>query len=591
MSVNKSKTDSPESINRFATLIGYFRNYRGYLVIGLISILLANCLLLSTPYVIKVIFDRLEAKAPSSEILNLVLLILGLTLLAGVFRFLVRRSVIWMSRHIEYDLRRDLFDHLLKLSPSYYHQTRTGDIMARLTNDLEAVRMMVGPGIMHVANTVITLVVAFTLMATLSPTLTLYTLVPMLLFPLAVNKIGNIVHRRFIRIQEYFSTLTAAVQENLSGVRVVKAYQQEQAEIEHFNGMSKKFVDLNMDLARVYSVFFPSMMALASILSLLVLYLGGIDVLEGRMPLSTLVAFFAYLSMLQWPMFALGWVVSLYQRGTASLDRINQVMHTKPDVCDDSVTLHTGSMKGDISIRNLSFAYNGRPVFDSLNLEIAAGESVGVVGLTASGKTTLVSLLARLYPVKRGMIAIDGVDINDWELSALRKQLGFATQEPFLFSDTIENNIRFGRTDLDRSAVMEAAHTAALSADLETFPDGLQTLVGERGITLSGGQKQRTAIARAIVIDPAILILDDVTSAVDTQTEDLINQRIKKVLKGRTAIIISHRISSVKEADRIVYLHDGKIVESGSHNELISIGGRYAELYRSQLMAQELEQL
>jgi ATP-binding cassette subfamily B protein len=519
------------------------------------------------------------------------LLSIGLAILAGLFRFFVRRTIIWASRRIEYNLRGELFAHLLKLSPSFYHQARTGDIMARATNDLEAVRMMIGPGIMHISNTFVTLVVAISFMLYLSPKLTLYALAPMIVFPLVVNRLGNLVHKRFVKIQQHFSDLTATAQENIAGIRVVKAYRQEQAEIKNFAGMSNKYVDLNMDMARLYGVFFPLIMFLASGLNLAVLYYGGLDVMNGSIPFGTLVAFFAYLSMLVWPMFALGWVVSLYQRGTASLDRINRILFTKPEIKNHDGKLYTGEMKGKIEFKNLRFKYNGNYVLDGINLTIEPGQTVGLVGMTGSGKTTLVSLLSRLYPVKRGQVFIDGTDINDWELKALRRRIGFATQEPFLFSDTVAENIRFGYGEAEMDLVTAASETAALSKDIETFPDGYDTMIGERGITLSGGQKQRTAIARAILIEPAILILDDATSSVDTETEDEINERIKSVLKQRTAIIISHRISAVKEADVILYLQDGRIVEQGSHDQLLKLGGNYAELYRSQLLAMELEKL
>jgi ATP-binding cassette subfamily B protein len=361
-------------------------------------------------------------------------------------------------------------------------------------------------------------------------------------------------------------------------------------------------------LARLYGLFLPLMMFLASGLNLAVLYFGGLDVMGGSIPFGTLVAFFAYVSMLFWPVFALGWVISLYQRGTASLDRINRLLFTKPEVSNQGKRLHTGSMEGRIEFRNLRFKYNGHYVLDNITLTIERGQTVGIVGRTGSGKTTLVSLLPRLYPVERGQLFIDGIDVNDWDLTALRRQIGFAAQEPFLFSGTIAENISFGSDDVNMEQIKAAAEIAALNKDIENFPDGFHTVIGERGITLSGGQKQRTAIARAMLIDPAILILDDATSSVDTETEDEINRRIKesryrsagsmispgklqKILTPRTTIIISHRVSSVKGADVILYLEDGRIVEQGSHEELLKRDGRYAELYRSQLLAMELEKL
>lgn len=575
--------------DRFQSVTPYLRKYRYYLILGGVAVIFANGLLLAIPYLTKVIFDLLEQSAPSQEIGYYVLLSIGLAVGAGIFRFALRRTVIWMSRLIEYHLRGDLFRHLLELSPSFYHSTRTGDIMARAINDLEAVRMMIGPGIMHLANTLVSVVVALAMMLVLSPMLTLYAVVPMILFPIVFNRIGNLIHSRFVRVQKHFATLNATAQENLAGVRVIKAYRQEEAEVDFFATVSLKYLTLNMDLARLHAIFLPLLLFMATALNLVALYFGGLEVISGAIPLGTMVAFFAYLTMLFWPMMALGWVISLYQRGTASLDRINEILDSVPEVRNHQEDLHKGKMTGRIELKNLSFAYGDAPVLDGINLTIEPGWTVGLVGPTGCGKTTLVDLLVRLYPIGRGCILIDGIDINDWDLASLRKQIGFATQEPFLFSDTIEDNIRFGRSSAAHDEVTAATRVAALDKDVESFPAGYQTMVGERGITLSGGQKQRTAIARALIIDPALLVLDDATSSVDTETEDQINVRIKSLLKGRTAIIISHRVSSVKEADMIAYLDNGKIVEQGNHEELLKLNGSYAELYRAQLLRERLE--
>jgi len=576
---------------RFATILKYLKRYKGYLVLGSLAIALTNILGLIAPYVIKLIIDGLEQRVPSSDILRLVALMFGLTLLAGVFRFLVRRTIIWMSRHLEYHLRSELFTHLLRLSPTYYQQTRTGDVMARATNDLEAVRMMIGPGLMHIANTGVSLVVALGFMIYLSPKLTLYALSPMLFFPFAVNKLGNLVHKKFVKIQEQFSHLTATAQENLSGMRVVKAYRQEQAEIDNFAATSEEYARLNLNMARLQGLMFPSIRFLAASVNLVILAAGGYSIMRGTVDLGTLVAFFTYTNALFWPMFAMGWVVSLYQRGTASLDRINRILHTEPLVKDEGDGLHDGPMKGRIELKNLTFAYNGQPVLRDISLTIEPGQTIGLVGLTGSGKTTLISLLGRLYPVKRGQLLVDGVDINDWRLAALRRQIGFATQEPFLFSDTVAENIRFGDGEADDDRVVWASETAALAKDVALFPRGYDTLVGERGITLSGGQKQRAAIARAMLIAPAVLVLDDATSSVDTETENEIFERLGEQNGRCTRIIISHRMSSVKDADKILFLEDGRIVEQGSHDDLMALDGRYAGLYRSQLLQQEIDSL
>ncbi|MEK7775552.1 MAG: ABC transporter ATP-binding protein [Candidatus Zixiibacteriota bacterium] len=584
-------TTGEKSKGRFGTITKYLRKYRLYIILGAASVICTNALMLVTPYITKLVFDLLEKRAPTGEILGYVAIAFSLAVVAGVFRFMMRRTIIWMSRHIEYELRRELFDHLLALSPSFYHDNRTGDIMTRATSDIEAVRMMIGPGIMHIANTAISSVIAISFMVYLSPKLTLYAVAPLILFPIAVNRLGNKVHKAYVKIQESFSSLTAFAQENLAGVRVVRAYRQEEAESSAFDAMSRHYWSLNLEMARVQAVFIPTLGFLASLLTLVVFYFGGRDVLAGNITLGTMVAFMAYLAMLFWPLFALGWVVSLYQRGMASLERINSILHTTPLIQNNGDSPHEGRMKGDIQVRNLRFAYNERPILDGISVHIKPGQTVGLVGPTGSGKTTLISLLTRLYPVPRGTIFIDSVDINDWSLGSLRSQIGVAPQEPFLFSDTIAANIRFGKGMGGDEDIREVASVAALSKDVDSFPRGYDTIVGERGITLSGGQKQRAAIARAVLTDPAILILDDATSSVDTETEHEISERIKHVLAGRTAIVISHRISSVKDADMILYLEEGRIVESGSHDDLVALGGRYADLHRSQLLELELEKL
>ncbi|MFH1687375.1 MAG: ABC transporter ATP-binding protein [bacterium] len=575
---------------RFSTIVKYLRHYRGYLVVGAICIVFSNALMMVLPYLTKLVFDELEQGGVHTRRLQLVLIMIGLAILSGAFRFLTRRTVIWMSRWLEADLRSDLFGHLLGLSPRFFDNTRTGDLMVRLTSDIEAVRMMIGPGIMHVTNTIVTFVVAVSFMLYLDPVLTVYALIPMAAIPFVVNRVGNLVHVRAQKVQEHFSELTATVQENIAGVRVVKAFRQESAEVEHFGIMSMKYFRVNMDLARVNALFHPLLLFFASLLVMCVLYFGGREVMQGRMPLGSLVAFFAYLSMLFWPAIALGWVISLYQRGTASLDRINRILRLRPDIPMDT-RHHRGPVSGGINFCGLSFAYDDRTVLHNVNLTITPGQTVGIIGRTGCGKTTLVSLLAGFYPVTRGQLQIDGIDINDWDLGALRRRISFAPQEPFLFSDTIAQNVRFGAAEATPDDVERAAVVASLDKDLPDFPDGYQTMVGERGITLSGGQKQRTTIARAIVTDPAILVLDDATSAVDTETEAEINERIKAVLTDRTAIIISHRASAVKDADLIISMEAGRIVEQGSHYELLRNGGYYAELYRSQLLQQELDRL
>jgi len=589
MNANESKT----TFSRFSTVTKYLGRYRWYLVVGVLAVIGANGLMLVPPYLTKLIFDRLETGSPMSEVGLLVLAMIGLSIASGICRFTIRRTIIWMSRHLEYDIRGELVAHLLKLSPSFYDKNRTGDIMARATNDLEAVRMMIGPAMMHIANTLVVATGALTMMAMLSPRLTLYALIPALVFPISMNKLGNMIHRRFLKIQEHFAHLTAVCQENLSGVRVVKAYRQEDHEIENFADLSEHYFKLNLSLGRLHAAFYPLFQLVATSLMLVVLYVGGRDVIRGEIELGTVVAFFLYLGMLTWPLIAIGWVVSLYQRGTVSLDRINQILNTTSDIptgCAEPKS-DEKSVRGKVEFRDLNFAYDEAPILNDLSLTVEPGQTLGIVGLTGSGKTTLVALLARLYPVARDQLFVDDIDINDWDINALRRRIGFTAQEPFLFSATVADNIRFGRADASIDEVAQVAQLAALAKDVDEFPDRYETMVGERGITLSGGQKQRVAIARAAMIEPTILILDDATSSVDTETEYEINQRINAHAEQLTTFIVSHRVSSVKDADQIIFLEDGRIIEQGNHEVLMSLGRRYADLYRAQVLAEQLESL
>ena len=574
--------------SRFSTIIRYLKCYRWLFAGGVVAVTLASALILVEPYLIKVIFDLLEANASSQEVLPWILLMFGLAFGAGIISFVTRRTIIWMSHRIEYDLRRDLWSHLLELASPFFRKTPTGDIMARMTNDLEAVRMMVGPGILHATEAVVTLLIAIPMMIYLSPLLTLYSLAPALLFPPVISKLGNMIHLRYADIQRQYSDLTSTVQENLRASRVVRAYRQEEAQIDRFNSLSAEYVQLNLNLARLYGVFFPLSMFIASCLSLCAFYFGGLEVMHGQIPLGTLVAFFVYLGILFWPMFAIGGLISMYQRGTASLDRINDFLLNASHDNAGVVPAIRKSIRGQIEFRNLCFGYNGDTVLDNLSLKIESGQSIGIVGRTGSGKSTLVSLLTRLYPVADGQIFIDDIDINAWDLRDLRRQIGFATQEVFLFSDSIRANIQMGAPDVDADDVLRAVDIAGLAPDISVFESGLDTIVGERGILLSGGQQQRTSIARAIVRDPAILILDDVTSAVDTETEAGIRGKLEQLRSGRTTIIVSNRLSAVRYADRIIFLERGRLKEVGSHDELMAANGEYAALFRSQLLSEEL---
>jgi ATP-binding cassette subfamily B protein len=581
---------------RFTHLIPILRRYKGYLIVGGAAAIFANGLMLITPYLLKMAFEAIEAKQPSSEIFTLCVYMLALAIVAGVFRFTMRRTIIWASRKSEYDLRGMLLTKWLNLDPTYYDNTRTGDLMAHATNDMDAVRMMIGPGIMHIFNTT----VAISFMVTLSIKLTLFTILPMTLLVLAVNRLGGLVHKRFLAIQEHFAYLTSRVQENLAGVRVIKAYRRENSEIERFGEVSQKYADMNLGMMRIMGLFHPLIFSIAGLITLMVLYVGGLEITAGRISLGTLVAFFAYLSWLIWPMMALGWVISLYQRGTASLDRINKILNTEPNVIDPGqIDAFTQKIRGKIEFRNLTFAYrsaNGdeiadNPVLSDINLIIEPGTRLGLIGPTGSGKTTLVSLIPHLYPVRPGQLFIDDIDITLWPLSDLRRAIGYVPQETFLFSDTLEANINFSSDQTVHNGVVEAARQAALHDDVEHFPHKYETILGERGITLSGGQKQRAALARAIMKLPSIIVLDDATSSVDTETEEQIFTNLETVLPERTSIIISHRVSSLQNCDEIIYLDRGRITEQGSHDALVKEGGAYASLYRRQLMEARLEQM
>jgi ATP-binding cassette subfamily B protein len=576
---------------RFGVIKKYLRRNKRLMLLGALAIIGANSLMMVNPYLLKVAFDKLEQQAPMNDILNIALAIVVLAIISGVFRFSMRRTIIWMSRRIEYNLRGELFGHLLTLTPSFYHNTRTGDIMARMTNDIEAVRMMIGPGIMHLANALVSSVIAISFMVYLSPKLTLYALLPLPIISIAVNRFGTIVHLRFAKVQEYFSVLTSRVQENLAGVRVIRAYNQERPEIDDFARHNEHYIKLNMHMIKIQALLFPILFLLAGLINTCVLYFGGRAVIQETISLGTLVAFFTYLMMLIWPMIAMGWVVALYQRGTASLDRINNYLKTEPDVKPTRPDRRDFSLKGKIEFRHLDFAYNEHPILKDINLVIEPGMTVGIVGPTASGKTTLVSLICRLYPVTRGQLFIDDVDINDLDMHRLRRGIGFVPQEPFLFSDTLAGNILFAVDRRDESLAREAARKAIIDREIEEFPGRYNTVVGERGITLSGGQKQRVSIARAIAAEPRILILDDVTSAVDTETEHMISQSLRGEISKRTSIIISHRVSAVKDADLIVYLDNGRVTETGRHEELLAARGAYAGLYQTQLLEEELERM
>ena len=580
-------------------LFPYIGRYRREYLLGFASLALCSTLFAVSPLVLQFAIDDLSVGVTRAKLAfygGLLLLIAGL---AGYFRYQMRRIIISASRGFEYDLRNDFFAHLERLPMSFFHENRTGDLMSRATNDLSSVRMMVGPAVMYLANTLITAVVSLSLMFSLDVRLTLIVLLPLPIVSITVKMFGTAIHKTFEEVQGKLSDMSAIVQESLTGVRVVRAYQQEEAEIARFRGSNIDFLRHNQRLSRLQGAFFPTMSLFLGISALLALWLGSRDVTSGRLTVGELVAFNAYLAQLAWPMIAFGWVTNLLERGMASWKRMLTVMETVPVVRDepgtgagDAHNRQSSPLRGGaIEFRNVSFSYGDREALSNVSFSVRAGETLAIVGATGSGKSTLVSLLPRLHNPPRGTVFIDGHDVRDMPLDKLRGTIGFVPQEPFLFSDTLADNVAFGVPGLAQSGpdrIEAAASVAQLDKDVRDFPNGYQTMVGERGITLSGGQKQRTAIARAVVTDPRILILDDALSAVDTYTEEEILSRLRAVMKERTAIIISHRISTVRDADQIVVLDAGRVVEKGTHDDLIRRGGHYAELYKKQLLEEEL---
>jgi len=579
-------------------LVPYFRKYRRSYLLGTICVFLTNGIWILFPQVIRRAVDDLYLGVTRHKLVTYAFLLLAVAAGKGIFQFLTRWVVIGVSREIEFDLRNDLFRHLEGLSYSYYQRTRTGDIMARATNDLNAVRMLLGPAIMYSANTVVFTAGALAFMLSISPKLTLYAFLPLPIVSVTIQYFGRKIHERFERIQAMFSDISARAQENFSGVRVVRAYVQEEAEIAGFETANQEYIKRSLKLVRLMGMLWPTLETMLGLAIVLVLWLGGREVISHRMSVGEFVAFNTYMVQLTWPIIALGWVINIFQRGTASMGRINQILVEKPEIADSEEvkrsageTLVAKPIRGEIEFRNLSFSYNSTPVLRDINLRIPAGSSLAIVGPTGSGKTTLVSLISRIYDAEPGSVLIDGLPIREYPLASLRGNLGFVPQETFLFSETVRENIAFGKEDATDDDVRSAARAASIAEDIECFPEQYKTIVGERGITLSGGQKQRTAIARAIIRNPRILILDDALSSVDTHTEDKILNHLREIMQGRTTIFISHRVSTVRNADRIVVLHAGRIVELGTHDELVAKDGYYTDLYNKQLLEEELAEV
>jgi ATP-binding cassette subfamily B multidrug efflux pump len=580
-------------------LLPYFKKYWRSYVAGSICVLLTNGIWILFPQVIRLAVNDLKQATTAHGTLHHALAYYALLLLAvavtkGIFQYLTRWVVIGVSREIEFDLRNDLFRHLETLSYSYYQRTRTGDIMARATNDLNAVRMLLGPAIMYSANTIVFTAGALAFMLHISPKLTFYAFLPLPLVSVAVQYFGSRIHERFERIQAMFSDISARVQENFSGVRLIRAYVQEESEIGAFETANREYISRSLRLVRLMGMLWPTLEIMLGLAIVLVLWLGAREVLFGHMELGGYVAFLTYMVQLTWPVIALGWVINIFQRGTASMGRINEILIEKPEIADEPAVADSSrvrELEGEIEFRGLNFSYNGTYVLHDVNLRIPPGSSLAIVGPTGSGKTTLVSLIPRIYDATPGSVLIDGRPIREFPLEFLRRQIGFVPQETFLFSETVRENIAFGEETATDGDIRLAAEAASIAAEIEGFPEQYQTMVGERGITLSGGQKQRTAIARALIRNPRILILDDALSSVDTQTEDKILNHLQDVMKGRTTIFISHRVSTVRNADMIAVLHGGRIVELGTHDDLLARNGYYTDLYNKQLLEEELAEV
>ena len=576
--------------NPLRPLFPYLAKYKKGYIIGFSALVLTQAVGVTIPLVIKDTFDALTRGVTSQKLAFFAILLLGIALAKAIFQFWMRWILIGISRDVEYDLRNDLFKHLMRQDTRYYNEHRTGDLMAKLTNDLNAVRNIVGPGIMYSANTVVTGIATIALMAHLDLHLTLLALAPLPLASIAVKFFGQRIHERFERIQAMYSEITEKVRENLSGVRLVRSFRQEEPEMRQFDSMNRLYVEKNKRLIWITSFLWPALALLFAASFLLIMVVGGEHVLSGKITIGTFAAFNVYLMYLIWPIIALGWVTNIIQRGLASLSRLWTIFAAEPAIDDRRVPENpVRSLKGEIEFRNLTFAYSGFPILKNINLHIPAGRTVAIVGATGAGKTTLAALVPRLFDAPEGTVLVDGIPVHHVPLKTLRSHIGFVPQETFLFSDSIRENIRFGIPGSSDDEVERAAEVSNILPEIQGFPKGFNSMVGERGLTLSGGQKQRVAISRAIIRDPRILILDDALSSVDTYTEEKILRHLTEVMSGRTTILISHRVSTIRYADEIVVLHDGTIAERGSHEELLAMNGHYTELYNKQLIEESLE--
>ena len=575
-------------IRRLAT---YFVRHRKSLALGGLCVIGSAIFSLLKPAIVGGAVDVLSKAITREAMIRYSLMLVGASAIEGMFLYLQRWIIIGASRRIEYEMRNDFFAHLEKMPLRYYHEQRTGDLMSRATNDLSSVRMLIGPAVMYTASSLLVVTGAFIMMMRIDKTMAMISLVSLPVVAILVKIFGQEIHVRYKAVQDYFGDISARVQENLAGVRVVRAFGQEKNETDTFKRMNREYVERNRSLIRLTATFYPALHGVIGIMFGVVFFMGSRRMIAGAMTIGHFVAFQFYLGRMIWPLIALGWVINLFQRGMASMVRLDEVWRVQPDPTHVETGFSPSPTKAHINVADLTFTYDKQPVLRDVSFSVKHGETVGIVGRTGSGKSTLLALITRTFEPPPATIFLDGRPVETIPLHELREWIGMVPQETFLFSESIAENILFGRANATPDEVRDAAEEAGLSGDVATFSQGLETVIGERGITLSGGQKQRTAIARALIRNPQILILDDALSAVDTATEERILRALREIRKGRTVLVVSHRVSSVKDSDQILVLDNGRIVERGTHESLIAHDGYYADLYRRQTIEEELSEI